>query len=222
MESLEISAKSVEEATKKALIHLNAGLDEVEITVLNEGNTYDKAGDEEVRIRAVLKKQGISQDSVAVNKAREILQELLEKMGIQAKVDIQTPIAALGEDGEVNPVVLNITGAEPGELIGRRGQTIDALQYLLRLILSRKIQSKVSIMVDADNYRKRRYEDLKILALNVASQVKAMKTSIKLEPMSAFERRIIHLALANDPEVVTESMGEGESRKVVVMPKNKR
>jgi spoIIIJ-associated protein len=77
-------------------------------------------------------------------------------------------------------------------------------------------------MIDVENYRQRRFDDLKTLALNVASQVKSRKTSIRLEPMSAFERRIIHLTLANDPDVTTESMGEGESRKVVVLPKLKR
>jgi len=78
------------------------------------------------------------------------------------------------------------------------------------------------IMIDVQDYRQQRYEDLRTLAMNVASQVKTRKTSFRLEPMSAFERRIIHLTLANDPDVITESTGEGETRKVVVLPKVKR
>ena len=210
----------MEEATKKALIHLNAGLDEVEITVLSEGDASDP--DAGVRIQARLRRPENNRDSAVVQKARSILQDLLDKMGIEATVVIQTPVNALDEEGEVNPVILNIEGGDPGLLIGRRGQTIDSLQYLLRLILARKTQSKIPIMVDAENYRQHRHEDLRILALNVATQVKATKASIRLEPMSAFERRIIHLTLANDPDVFTESTGEGENRKVVVMPRIRR
>jgi len=90
------------------------------------------------------------------------------------------------------------------------------------LIVSKQAISKTPILIDVENYKQRRYEDLRTLALNVASQVKANKSSFRLEPMPAFERRIVHLTLADDPDVVTESIGEGESRKVVVSPKNRR
>jgi len=160
-------------------------------------------------------------ESVAIQDAKKILENILIKMGIKATVNVEMPLAALDEDGEVSPVVFNIIGGDQGVLIGRKGQTIDALQYILRLILSRKIKSRIPVMVDVENYRRNRYDDLKTLALNVAEQVKTKKTSVRLEPMSAFERRIIHLTLANDPDVMTESIGEGEFRKVVVMPRNK-
>ena len=130
-------------------------------------------------------------------------------------------MASLNEEGESNPVIFNITGDDLGILIGRRGQTLDALQYLVRLITSRQTKSKTPIMIDVENYKQRRYEDLRTLALNVAAQVKARRSSFRLEPMPAFERRIIHLTLANDPDVTTESIGEGEARKVVVLPKVK-
>jgi spoIIIJ-associated protein len=123
---------------------------------------------------------------------------------------------------EAEPVVINIIGDDLGILIGRRGQTLDALQYFVRLITSRKTKSRTPIMIDVEGYKKRRYEDLRILAANVADQVKARGSSIRLEPMSPYERRIIHVALASDVDVKTESMGDGDSRRVVVSPKSKK
>ncbi len=213
----------MEEATKKALTHLNVGLDKVEITVLNPGKSGILGlGSEDAKISVHLKESEDGKDSSVVQDAKTILEGLLERMGVQATVEVETPVEASDEEGEVNPVILNINGEDLGMLIGRRGQTIDALQYLMRLMLARKTHSKIPIMIDVENYRQRRFDDLRTLALNVASQVKSRKTSIRLEPMSAFERRIIHLTLANDPDVTTESMGEGDSRKVVVLPKLKR
>jgi spoIIIJ-associated protein len=114
-----------------------------------------------------------------------------------------------------------VSGEEAGSLIGRRGQTLDALQYIARLMLTRKLDTQASLIIDIENYRLRRYEDLRAMAINVAEQVKSQKTSIRLEPMTAYERRIVHMTLANDPDIATESTGDGESRKVVVFPKKK-
>jgi spoIIIJ-associated protein len=223
MENLEITAKTVEEATKKALTRLNAGLDEVEITILNEGKGGILGiGAEDAKISVHLREPVKSDDTVAIEEAKQILEDLLVRMGMQATVDIKESGNAPDNGEEANPVILNVVGDDLGVLIGRRGQTIDAVQYLVRLILSRKTRSKVPIMVDVEDYKQHRYDDLRTLAMNVGSQVKARKTSIRLEPMTAFERRIIHMTLANDPEVATESIGEGESRKVVVMPKGRK
>ncbi len=226
MENLEISAKTVEEATKKALTQLNVGLDEVEITILNEGRSGILGlGAEDARIRVKLlhsDNQENNEDSESVAVAKDILENLLNKMGIRASIKIEYPEVTNNEDGEVNPVTLNLVGEDLGTLIGRRGQTLDALQYLVRLIASRNSKSKTPIIIDIEGYKQRRYEDLRTLALNVAAQVKAKRSSVRLEPMPAFERRIIHLTLANDPDVATESIGEGESRKVVVMPKSRK
>jgi spoIIIJ-associated protein len=212
----------VEEATKKALAQLNVGLDEVEITVLNTGKSGILGiGGEEARIRVELLKSGNIKETSDIKVAKEILDNLLIKMGIKSKVEVIIPEAEFNDEGEANPVILNITGDDLGILIGRRGQTLDALQYLVRLITSKETISKTSIMIDVENYKQRRYADLRVLALNIAEQVKASKTSLKLEPMTAFERRIIHLTLANDPDVATESTGEGEFRKVGIVPKYK-
>jgi spoIIIJ-associated protein len=222
MENLEITAKTVEEATKKALTQLNAGLDEVEITVLNEGRSGILGlGAEDARISVRLKKSQNVEDSSVAKSAREILENILNKTGIKAEINMEYG-TELVEEGEGNPITLNITGNDLGSLIGRRGQTLDALQYLVRLITTKQTHSKAPIIIDVENYKKRRYEDLRTLALNVAEQVKSKKSSFKLEPMSPFERRIIHLTLADDPEVTTESIGEGDARKVMIMLKAKK
>jgi len=222
MENLEITAKTVEEATKQALARLNAGLDDVEIKVLNPGkNGILGLGAEDARISVRLRNSTTHEENQDIELARKILEDLLTRLGIQAEVIVEAPGIDNGEDGEPSPVILNVVDGDLGTLIGRRGQTIDALQYLLRLILTRQVKSKIPVMVDVEGYKKRRYEDLRMMALNVAEQVKSRKSSIRLEPMPPFERRIIHTTLASDPEIQTESIGEGDDRKVVVRPKLK-
>lgn len=223
MEYLEISAKTVEEATKKALTQLNVGLDKVEITVLNEGKSGILGlGSEDARIRVKLMQPPKNEDSEAREIARDVLENLLSKMGVQSEIKVESPQALPAEEGEEEPVVFNISGEDLGILIGRRGQTLDALQYFVRLITSRKAKSRPPIVVDVEGYKQHRYDDLRVLAVNVAAQVKAKGLSIRLEPMPAYERRIIHLTLANDAEVKTESIGEGDARRVVVSPERRK
>lgn len=212
----------MEETLQKALIHLNVGLDEIEITMLNEGNKeISETGSENVIINArSLSSEGNELDQ-EIELAYGVLNALLSKMGLNAAVNIEYPETAVDEEGEINPVTFNIVGDDVEILVGRRGQTLDALQFVVRLITSKNIKFKVPIIVDVENYKHRRYEDLKALAVNVAAQVRTRKTSIRLEPMSAYERRIIHMTLADDPDVMTDSTGEGESRRVVIMPKRK-
>jgi spoIIIJ-associated protein len=220
MENLRISAKTVEEATKKALTRLNVGLDEIEITVIKEGrNGILGLGAEEALISVKLLDQDTGNENNEVQAARKILETLLEGMGVIANIEAQTPQSIVDEDGMDNPIVFNVTGEDLGGLIGKRGQTLDALQYLVRLMFARQTKSKMPIMVDIEGYKQRRTQDLKTLALNVANQVKATRSSVRLEPMPAFERRIIHMTLADDPGIETESIGEGEARKIVVSPK---
>jgi spoIIIJ-associated protein len=210
----------VEEATKKALIRLNVGLDKVEIHVLSEGKSGILGlGAEDARISVTLLPSPQDEYKETIDIARDILENILAKMGIEAAIRVILPDQTYNSEGEPNAVVFNIEGDDLGNLIGRRGMTIDALQYLVRLITARRTTSKTPIMIDVQSYKQRRYDDLRTLAMNVALQVKTRKSSCRLEPMSAFERRIIHLTLADDPEVTTESEGEGESRKVVVLPK---
>jgi spoIIIJ-associated protein len=222
MENLEISARTVEDATKKALLKLNTTLDQVEITVLTEGKGGILGlGVEDARISVRLITPP-DENKEVTDIAQEILETILDKMGVNASIRISPPDEAFTSEGEDKAITFNIEGDDLGNLIGRRGMTIDALQYLVRLMTTRRSRSKTPIMIDVQSYKQKRYDDLRTLALNVASQVKTRRSSFRLEPMSAFERRIIHLTLADDPDVTTESIGEGDMRKVVVLPRTKQ
>jgi spoIIIJ-associated protein len=211
----------VEEATKRALTQLNVGLEDVEIIVLSEGRGGILGiGAEDARIRVTLLEPPESNKGNGFGaEATEIVANLIDKMGIKAEISIQNASPLTQDEVGQDQVVLAVSGEEAGSLIGRRGQTLDALQYIARLMLTRKLDTQASLIIDIENYRLRRYEDLRTLAINVGEQVKSKKTSIRLEPMTAYERRIVHMALANDPDVATESVGEGDYRKVVVYPK---
>jgi len=197
-------------------------LEEVEITVLNEGRSGILGlGSEDARISVRLLESENKTDKESTEVARSILEKLLSLMDIDATIKIAS--AESGPAGKKDEtVVFNIVGEDLGSLIGRRGQTIDAIQYLVRLMASKQSKSKIPIMIDVQDYKQRHYDDLRTLALNVASQVKDKKTSCRLETMTAYERRIIHMTLADDPDVTTESIGEGDFRKVVVLPKSRK
>jgi spoIIIJ-associated protein len=147
-----------------------------------------------------------------------VLDELLKLMDLNAKVTLSDEFTVT-ENGEVTSVGLNIEGDDLGIVIGRRGQTMVSLQQIVRLIMAHKMQVKVPIILDVENYKQRRCEGLRLLANRLAEQVKVRKTPFAMEPMSAFERRVVHMALADHPDVITESTGFGDSRKVVIIPK---
>lgn len=147
--------------------------------------------------------------------AKVILEKLMALMDIEGAVTPQAESLA----GGAPSVVLNISGDDLGILIGRRGQTISSLQYLVRLMVSHQTKSRAPIGIDVEDYKQRRYRALEDFARQMAEQVKAKGKPFTFEPMSAFERRIIHVALANQADVTTESVGEGEERKVVIRRK---
>ena len=155
-----------------------------------------------------------------IERARDILEELLGLMGIEASITTSAEFPVEGENEMLSFDSLNIEGEDLGILIGRRGQTLAALQHMVRLILSQQTQSRLPIIIDVEGYKRRRYGALRDLAMRIAEQVLLKKSPFTLEPMPAFERRIIHLTLANHPDVITESTGNGETRKVVIMSKN--
>jgi spoIIIJ-associated protein len=153
--------------------------------------------------------------------AKEVLETLLLRMGVEASVVAQTKPAVEGGGEASDIVALEVSGDDLGILIGRRGQTLASLQHIVRLIVAHQAKARVPIVIDVEGYKQRRYEALRALAHRMAEQVKARGRPFTLEPMMAYERRIIHLALVDDPDVTTESVGEGEARKVVIMPKEK-
>lgn len=153
------------------------------------------------------------------NTAKQVLEELLSLMDLTGTVLPSDEFTVTDDNGELTSVGLNIEGEDLGILIGRRGQTMVSLQYIVRLIVSRKMEVQIPIILDVEGYKQRRCEGLRILANRLAEQVKDKKTPFTMEPMPAFERRIIHLALADHPDVITESIGVGDARQVVITPK---
>ncbi len=212
MEELEISARTVEEAVREALEHLGVSRDQVEIEVLKKGKAGIlglKGGEAKIKVKLLDKGKPRADISKV---AQETLKILLQLMGITAEVQVSKNDL---------PVSLNIEGEDLGILIGRRGQTLACLQYIVRLIVAEQLKAWLPLTIDVAGYKKRRHEALQSLALRLAEKVKTSRRSMTLEPMPANERRIIHLALANHPDVSTQSTGEGEGRKVVILLKKK-
>ena len=211
-ESMESSANSVEEAIKQALDQLGVTREEAKVTVLSEGKRgILGVGGEPARVRVEL----VTEERGSVTEViKDVLEALLTKMDIVASVMPQVQPAS--DQGEEVPIAFDIQGDDLGILIGRRGQTLACLQFVVRLIVGHQTKTWTPITIDVEGYRQRRSEKLRALAWRLAEQVRTRKSPFNLEPMLAYERRIIHLALADHPDVTTESTGEGEARKVVI------
>ncbi|HHW12203.1 MAG TPA: protein jag [Firmicutes bacterium] len=209
MKSVEIVAKTKEEALELALKELNVDESRVKVEVLEETSSKSFLGllnVNRVKIRATVKEE-------LAQKAVRFLRELLVNMGIFAQVEMfKRP----------GYVVLNINGDDLGRLIGRHGQTLNALQYIVNLAVHKDSDDKDRVIIDVGGYRKRREENLKRLAQTAAERVRRKGRREVLSPMTPQERRIIHLALQNNKEVVTHSEGEEPYRRVVISPKTTR
>jgi spoIIIJ-associated protein len=151
--------------------------------------------------------------------AVELLDELLAKMGVEATLEPRSAETVMPSEEAKDAVVFDIQGEDLGALIGRRGQTLSCLQYLLRLMVASRVSSFAPIILDVNGYRQRRYRALQTLASRIAEDVVVNRMPSALEPMPAFERRIIHITLAEHPLVTTQSIGFGDNRKVVVVLK---
>jgi len=222
MDEVEIRAKSVEAAIHQALEQLGVSRDEVEVTVLSEGKPGGilGLGAEEARIRVRPLVPAPEEMSDTVEATKGVLEILLSKMGVPATVTPCTQPLAEEEIGITTDFAFDIKGDDLGILIGRRGETLACLQYVVKLIMANQGNTWLPIFIDVDGYKERRYSALRSLALRMAEQVKVKRIPFTMEPMSAFERRIIHLTLADDTDVTTESTGMGEARKVVILPES--
>jgi spoIIIJ-associated protein len=161
--------------------------------------------------------QAIPVDAADVQVAVTVLENLIQFMGLDASVQSRTPETA-GDGIGMIEAVLDVEGEDLGILIGRRGQTLASLQYLLNLIVSKQINRRVAFGIDVDGYKRRREEALVGLAKRMAARVRGTGRSVTLEPMPPNERRIVHITLADDPSVMTVSIGEGDARKVAITP----
>jgi spoIIIJ-associated protein len=212
MESLETSAKTVEEAVELALEKLGASREEVEVVVLKEGKPgIFGFGGEDAMVR-VLRRQSDEVKREAAALARQMLEKLLSLMRVSASIEEKE-----ASEEERAPISLEINGDDLGILIGRRGQTLASLQYLVYLMVSHQLKARVNMTIDVAGYRERRKEALRDLAWRMAERVMATGQTVPLEPMPASERRIIHLALRDYHGVITQSVGEGDYRKVTIL-----
>ncbi|MFV0342893.1 MAG: RNA-binding cell elongation regulator Jag/EloR [Anaerocolumna sp.] len=203
MEWLEITAKTVDEAITEALIKLRTTSDHMEYEVIEkESSGFLGLFNKPAKIRVRLKN---SADNIAKN----FLDKVFKAMGVEAKVIVNY-------DEEASSIDINVEGEDMGVLIGKRGQTLDSLQYLVSLVLNKESENYLKVKLDTENYRQRRKETLENLGKNIAFKVKRTKKSVSLEPMNPYERRIIHSALQNDKFVETHSEGEEPFRRVVV------
>lgn len=229
MKSIEISARTVAEAIQLALAQLSKDRDEVAIEVLVAGNEDEEAlvrvtsidddDDEVIAAGAVVPSAASSDDVETI--ARHILEDLFRHMDIESFVTAVRSTVP-GQKGDLEETItLHVEGADEeamGLLIGRRGETLRSLQFMVNLLVSRKVQKWPQVVVDVGNYRQRRQESLEGLSRRMAERVRQSGRPMTLEPMGAYERRIVHLALRGDPTVYTQSAGDGENRKIVIYP----
>lgn len=205
MRKVTASAKTVDEAIEKALKELNVTRDDVEVRVIEapQKGLFGLFKGKPATIEVVVKID-------AVGEAKQFLQELIDKMGVTVTI----------EQREVEGrMIFDLKGEEIGYIIGKRGQTLDSLQFLTNLVANRYSDSYLRIQLDAENYRERRKKSLEQLANRLADKAIATKRAIKLEPMTGLERKIIHSALQDNEQVTTYSEGTEPRRRIVIAPK---
>ena len=243
---LEVIAPSVEEAIEKGLHELGLTKEDIDVEILDEGKKgLLGLGTRQARIALKIRpladepeieqqetslverpdvlpaetqaEPSISDEPEEVSIARETINIILEKMRIDADVSVR-----LGDsdDNRIQPVLIDIEGDDLSFLIGRKAETINALQYITSLIVGRELGRWVPLQIDVQHYRQRREDELRTLARRIADQVSSTGRKQVLEPMPPNERRIIHIELRDNPRVETESVGEDPRRKVTVLPKD--
>ena len=207
MERIEVTGKTLEEALTNASVLLKTVSEELEYEVVDKGSNglFGIFNSKPVKI-LVNKKASIT------DKVEKFLSDIFATMKIEVKTEISV-------DEEKNTMDINLVGDDMGALIGKRGQTLDSLQYLASLVVNKESDKYFRVKLDTENYRERRKATLESLAKNIAYKVKRTRRAVSLEPMNPYERRISHSALQNDKYVITKSEGEEPFRHVVVLLK---
>jgi len=210
MRSIEASGKTIDDAIENGLMQLGVERDKVTVEVLSEGNKgfLGILGSRDARVRLVVRVN-------KVERSIEILSAILERMNIHS-FDIS------GNSRE-QCIKLDVSGENLGLIIGKRGQTLEAIQYLVNLIINRELteadEDRVRVIIDVAGYRNRREQTLKRLAERLAEKALRENKNFALEPMPSYERRIIHMTLRNNPNVSTFSQGTEPYRKVIISPR---
>ena len=206
MEYKEFSAKTVDDAVVEACASLMITREKLDYIVDDEGNAgFLGLGSKPAVIRARVK-SGVD------DSAKDFLKDVFDAMGMDVNIDVKY-------DEFDKTIDIDLSGDNMGALIGKRGQTLDAVQYLTNLVVNKNSEEKIHVKVDTEDYRARRRKTLENLAKNMASKVKRTRRQVVLEPMNPYERRVIHSTLQNDKFVTTHSEGDEPFRKVVITPK---
>jgi spoIIIJ-associated protein len=212
MEFLEFEGKTTEDAIEQACAHFQLPSESLDIEIISVGSPgLFGLGGRKARIRVALKDEG---EADLLPQAQGFLEQLLDLMGEKAKVE--------GRVDEEERLNLKIDAEDAGLLIGKQGQTLEAIQYLLTKMMAKKARRKVRVFIDIESYRARHQEALTQLALKSGEKAKKSGKPITLNPMNPHDRRIIHLALQGDRELKTMSRGEGLYKKVVIYPVKKK
>ncbi len=205
-EYIEISAKTVNEAITEACLKFGVTSDKLDYQIVEEGSSgFLGIGSKPAVIKAAVKIEKHSVEEVA----KIFLRNVFEAMHLEVAVDVNY-------DQEGRAMDIDLAGDEMGVLIGKRGQTLDSLQYLVSLVVNKESEEYIRVKVDTEDYRQRRKETLENLAKNIAYKVKKTRRPVSLEPMNPYERRIIHSALQNERYISTHSEGDEPFRRVVV------
>ena len=209
MSSVEIEAKTKQEAIEKACKHFNLTEEELDIEALEVISTgiFGLIGSKKVKIRVTPKKDN------SVEVAQEILKKIVSLISADTKISAEKK----GDD-----IILNIEGNNPGILIGHKGKTLEALEFIINKAVNKVFEKKVRVVVDSENYRQRSEESLRRLALKMGEKAKKTKKTVTTDPISPHDRRIVHLALKGDHYVQTKSEGEGLFKKVYIVPNKKK
>ena len=212
MQSIEIKAKTIEEAVSKACEKLNTTEDKLRIEIIENtsGKMLSFFSGKKAKIRASLTDPSLQPDQDAVRTLKEILQTIVKEILSEASVEVRT------ERGET---FLNIVGDGSGIFIGKRGQTLEAFQYLINKIRMNKFRQFPHITVDSESYRSRHIESLVSLAGRLSEKAKKRGGPVTTNPLSPADRRIIHMTLKKDAELTTWSKGEGNLKKVIIAPR---
>jgi spoIIIJ-associated protein len=214
---LSVAGSEVDESVRRVCAEWGVERSEVQVAVFDTTGEAGAPGMVRVKITRVAPDAPPSMvdGDAELETARQVLVDLLNHMGVEAQVH-----ATRGEpDGDVTPIELDVQGPDLGLLIGRKGDTVAALQYIARLIIAKQVGHGIDLVVDVQGHKKRREEQLRRIARRMAEQAVERGRTMTMEPMAPNERRIVHLELRDHPRVTTESVGEGNQRKVTIVPR---
>jgi len=226
METYEFEGKTTEEAIENAARKLNLPVEDLNVDIIEPGSAgiFGLVGGRKAKIKVTLKstpepgETDEREESVEPLETDELqfARETLTK--ILSLIPVEATIRADRIDGKIN---LNIVGDRSGLLIGRKGKTLDALQYLVSKIVNKTFDKKVNVIIDSEDYRKRREDSVTQLALKMGEKAKRIKKPVMMNPLNPHDRRLVHLALKDDEDLETRSRGQGLLKKVVIIPKGK-